>query len=156
MLGKRHEGEARGNVDDRRAALFQQMRQQGRRKANGAEDVRGDNRFRLLEAGRRGPQVLGAGDAGVIDHDVQGGMAARDFRDEGADGGGIGDIERDKCHAGIGAGHFLQGLPAPAGDDDLVAERMKGFRQAAADARAAARDENGVIVGFHRFDGCFG
>ena len=119
------------------------------RKADGAEDVRGHNGFRLLEAGRRGPQILGTADAGVIDHDVQGGMADCYFRDESADGGGVSDIERDGCHPRIGGRHFLQGLLTPAGDDDLVAERMKGLRQAAADAGAAAGDENGVVGEFH-------
>jgi hypothetical protein len=36
-----------------------------------------------------------------------------------------------------------------AGDDDLIAERMKGLSETAADAGAAASNENGVAAEFH-------
>jgi len=110
------------------------MRQQGRRKANGAEDVRGHNRFRLRQAGGRGPEVLGSGDACVMTTTLRAGWWSVISAAKARDSGGIGDIERGGRHARIGTGHFLQGLLTPAGDNDFVAERMKGFRQAAADA----------------------
>jgi hypothetical protein len=37
----------------------------------------------------------------------------------------------------------------PAGDDHLIAERVKGFCKAAADAGAASSDEDGVAGEIH-------
>ena len=48
---------------------------------------------------------------------------------------------------GLAAVVSSRALLAAAGDDDLVAERVEGFGEAAADAGAAAGDEDGVAGG---------
>jgi hypothetical protein len=44
-----------------------------------------------------------------------------------ADFVGVLDVELQRLHAGVGGGGFVQRLPAPPGDDDLVAQFMQLF-----------------------------
>jgi hypothetical protein len=83
------------------------------------------------------------------DQHVQRRKLGGNFRGKGADGRGTLDVQRNGFHAGIGGGGFLQSLLAAARDDHLVAERLKSLRQAPADARAAAGDQNGIASGIH-------
>lgn len=50
--------------------LLHELRQQGRCKANGAEEVGGDRGLGVCEVGL-GEEVFGVHDAGVVDHDVE-------------------------------------------------------------------------------------
>ena len=68
---------------------------------------------------------------------------------EVADGGRVFDVEGEGLHAGIGGNGFVEGMAAATGDDDLVAEGVKGFSESAADAGAAAGDEDGVAGEVH-------
>ena len=69
-------------------------------------------------------------------------------RGEGADGGGILDVEGEGGHAGVGAVVLVERGLAAAGDDDAVAADVESLGEGAADAGAAAGDEEGVA-------GCF-
>lgn|GEM_PF-6150931 len=52
----------------------------------------------------------------------------------GIDAGGIGKIKLDGGHSGIGLDDLVKMGAPSAGDDDLVATRVKRFGEAAADA----------------------
>ena len=93
--------------------------------------------------------VFGAHDAGVVDDDVERGVVSGEFCGEGADAGGVFNVEDGGGHAGVGGGGLVEGLLAATGDDDFVAELVEGLCEAAADAGAAAGDEDGVSGGFH-------
>ena len=49
----------------------------------------------------------------------------------------------------FGRGGFVERFLSAAGDDDLIAEAMESFRQAASDSGAAAGDEDCVISQLH-------
>ena len=74
---------------------------------------------------------------------------SHDILRKGTDGIGIGDIQHNRGHAGVGVGDFAERFFPAAGHDDFVAESVKGFRQPAPDAGTAASDENGILMRFH-------
>ena len=61
---------AGGDSNDSGVRLLHQLRQQGRCKANGAEEVGGDGGLGVGEVGL-GEEVFRVHDAGVVDHDVE-------------------------------------------------------------------------------------
>ncbi|MNL49754.1 hypothetical protein D3C87_1727120 [compost metagenome] len=69
---------------------------------------------------------------------------------ERADAFGVGRVHDHRGHAGIGGRYLIQHILTAAGNDDLVAQPVKRFRQRPADAGAATGDENGVACRFHR------
>ena len=58
-------------------------------------------------------------------------------------------VEHLDGHARMSRGRLVQGLPAPARDDDVVACGVKRFGQASADTRTAARDQDRVACRDH-------
>jgi DNA-binding HxlR family transcriptional regulator len=149
--GQRDEGEAGGDGDDGGVGLLKEVREQRGGEADGAEEVGSDDGLGV--GGVRGLEdVFGAHDAGVVDDDVKRGVVGGELLGEGADAGGVFDVEDGGGHAGVGCDGLVEDLLAAAGDDDLVAEFMEGLCDAAADARAAAGDEDGVSGGFHGGD----
>ena len=130
--GEGQEGEAGGDVDDGGVGLLLEW---GSRAA-----VRrmGPSRLVVTMASASagfglGEEVFGAHDAGVVDDYVEGGVVGRRAGGDFADVGGVFDVELDGAHAGIGGGGLVEDLLAAAGDDDLVAEVVEGFCEAAAD-----------------------
>ena len=59
---------------------------------------------------------------------------------------GVFDVEHRETHAGIDSGSLPQHVLPPAGDDDLIALRVKGFGKSASYTGTAACDENCVIA----------
>jgi hypothetical protein len=49
----------------------------------------------------------------------------------------------------MGGGGLVDGLLAPAGDDDMISEGVEGFRKATANAGAASRDQDCVAGSLH-------
>ena len=94
-------------------------------------------------------KVFGAHDAGVVDDGVEGGEVGDELGGEGADAGGVFDVEHGRRHAGIGGDCFIEHLFAAAGDDDVIAEFVERLGETAADTGAAAGDEDGVASGVH-------
>ena len=94
-------------------------------------------------------EVFRTHDAGVVNDDIEGGEVGDEFLGEGADAGSVFNVECCGGHAGIGGDGVVENLLAAAGDDDLVAEIVKGLCQSAADAGAAASDEDSVAGGLH-------
>ena len=127
--------------------LLLKQREQGRGEADGAEQVGGDDGFGVGEV--RGFEVFGAHDARVLDDDVQGRVVLLHLCREVADAGGVFDIERGGLHAGVRRRRLVEDALAAAGDDDLIAEGVKGFGESATDARAAAGDQDGVAGDIH-------
>ena len=125
------------------------MREQGGGEAEDGEQIGGDDVF-------GGGGVVGAvgevfilHDAGVVDEDVERGEAADEVRGEGGEGVEAGHVEDCGGHARIGCRDFVEQSLAAAGDNDLVAELVKGLCQGAADTGAAAGDEDRVVAGLH-------
>jgi hypothetical protein len=129
--------------------LLEEVRQQRGGEADGAEEVGGDGGIGIGDVSGLGEEVFGAHDAGVVDDDVERGEVCYEFLGEGADAGGVFDVEDRGGHAGVGGDGFVENLFAAACDDDFVAELVEGLREAAADAGTAAGDEDGVAGGFH-------
>jgi len=125
------------------------MRQQRRSKADGAEQIGGDDGLGVRKIGLLLEKVLAAHDAGVVDEDVEGGELSDNLPGKCTDGGAVFDIELERLDARVGGGGFGESAEAAAGDDDLVAESVEGLSEAAANARAAASDEDRVAGGIH-------
>ena len=87
--------------------------------------------------------------AGVVDDNVEFGEALGDRDGSGGDALGVGGVEGDGLDARVGAGGVAKNVFAAAGDDDGIAELVKGFGETSADAGAAAGDEDGVASGLH-------
>jgi hypothetical protein len=62
---------------------------------------------------------------------------------------GFGDIEFDRLHTGVGGDDLVEIGTAAAGNDDLVAARMKGLGKRSPNARSTAGDKNSVAREFH-------
>ena len=118
--GEGDEAEARGDCDDGGVRLLLELREHGCGKADGAEEVGGDDSFGVGGLGFV-EEVFGAHDAGVVDDHVEGREISGDFLAEYADGGRVFNVEGGGGHAGVGGGGFVEDLLAAAGDDDLVA-----------------------------------
>jgi hypothetical protein len=99
--------------------LLHELRQQGRCKANGAEEVGGDGGLGVGEVGL-GEEVFGVHNAGVVDDDVEAGEVGDELCGEGANAGGVFDVEDCGGHAWIGGGGFVKDLLTAAGDDDFI------------------------------------
>jgi hypothetical protein len=59
------------------------------------------------------------------------------------------DVQDRGLHSWIRGDGFFKQLLAPAGDDHLVAERMKGLRECPPDARTPACDQNRISIHLH-------
>ena len=129
--------------------LLLKMREKRRSEANGTEKVGGDDGFGVGQVFGLSEKVFGAHDAGVVDDGVEGGEVGDEIGGEGADAGGVFDVEYDGGHAGIGGDCFIEHLFAAAGDDDVIAEFVEGFGETAADTGAAAGDEDRISSGVH-------
>jgi hypothetical protein len=125
-----------------------EVRQQGRRHAHRAEHVGGHGRHRHRVINVAGGVVKGH-DAGIVEQHIQPGKILGQLRRHRLDLLRVLDVQFHAVHARVGLGHLVQQGFAPAADDDLVAEPMKGFGDAAADAGCASGDEDGVAAGFH-------
>ena len=147
--GHGDEGQAGGDGEDGGVGLLLKLWEQGRGKADGAEEVGGDDGLGVGEVFWLSQEVFGAHDAGVVDDGVEGGMVDGELRGDLADVGGVFDVEDDGGHTGVGGGGVVEDLLAAAGDDDFVSELVEGFCEAAADSGAAAGDEDRVSGGFH-------
>jgi len=79
-----------------------------------------------------------------MNDDVECGEVGGEFLGEGADAGGVFDIEDGGGHARVGGDGVVEYVLAAAGYDDFVAERVEGLCEAATDTGAAAGDEDGV------------
>ncbi len=77
------------------------------------------------------------------------GEVGDEFCGEGADAGGVFDVEYGGRHAWVGGDGFVEDLLAATGDDDVIAKLVEGLCEAAADSGAAAGDEDGVSRGVH-------
>ena len=150
--GQGDEGQAGGDGQDARVGLLYKVREQGGGEADGAEEVGGDGGFGVAEVPGLGEDVFGAHDAGVEDDGVESGEVGDELCGEGADAGGVFDVEDGGGHAGVGGGGLVEELFAAASDDDFVAELVEGLCEAAADTGAAAGDEDRVSGGFHGGD----
>ena len=117
----RHGDKSKAGRDgnDSGVRLLQELRQQGRCKAHGAEEIGGDDGLSVGEVSL-GEEVFGAHDAGVVDHDVEGGEVGDELCGKGANAGGVFDVEDCGGHAWIGGGGFVQDLLTAAGDDDFI------------------------------------
>ena len=123
--------------------------EQGRGKTDGTEEIGGDDGFGVGEIGLLGEELFSTHDSGVVDEDVEGGELGSCVGGEGADGGGVFDVEGEGLHAGVCGNGSVEDMLASAGDDDLVAEGEEGFCESAADSGAAAGDEDGVAGKVH-------
>ena len=127
--------------------LLDEQRKQSGVQTHRSEQVGSDDGFRISEIRRL--EVFGAHDAGIVDDDVERWILGRQPRRQGLDAADVIDVELQRPHAGILRHDAFELRPAAAGDDDLVAERVKRFGQPAADAGAAAGDQNGVAGHVH-------
>lgn len=134
--------------NDSGARLLHELRQQGRCKADGAEEIGGNGGLGVGEVSL-GKEVLRTHDAGVVDDNVEAGEVGDQLCGEGANAVGVFDVEDRGGHAWVGGGGFVKELLTAAGDDDFISQLVEGLREAAADARAAAGDENTVAGDFH-------
>ena len=98
-----------------------------------AEEVRLDEP-RSLTVIERGGRIVQGGGAGVVDHDVEVGMARDDHSDRGGDALRVGDVESDDVDAGALPGDVSKNALPPPGDNDGVASVVQGFGEGAADA----------------------
>ena len=116
---------------------------QRRSKPDRTQQIGGDLRYgvRYITA----CNVLDALDAGVVDHDIDVGMAIGQFLDEPVDVGWIGQVQRQVVHAGVDAGDAFQESLAAAGNHDLIAQSVHGFGKSAANAASSAGHHDGVV-----------
>jgi hypothetical protein len=146
--GHGDEGETGGDGHDGGMGLLEEVREQRGGEADGAEKIGGDDGLGV--GGVRGlEEVFGAHDAGVMDDDVERREVGGELLGEGADAGGVFDVQGGGGHAWVGGYGLVEDLLAATGDDDFVAELVEGLGEAAADAGAAAGDKDGVSGGFH-------
>ena len=144
----RDEAEHGAGIGDDGVVLALQVLDQGRRHADRPHQIgvhRIDQQLVVDPAG--GP--VGQHDAGVVDQHVEIGMVGDQPGCHGVDAGGIGDIEFDRLHAGVGGDDLVEMGPAAAGNDHLVAALVKSLGERPADAGRSAGDENGVACEFH-------
>jgi len=130
--------------------LLFKMRKESRGEADGAEKIGGDDRLAIDEIFGLGEQVFEAHDAGALDDCVEGWKVGDELGGKGANAECILDVEDGGGHTRVRGDGVVEELFATAGDDDLVAQCVEGFREAAADTGAAASDKDRVTGGVHR------
>src|SRR5277367_2885482 len=112
--GQGDEAEAGGNGHDSGVWLFPEVRQQRGGEADRAEEIGGDDGLGVGGVGLV-EEVFGTHDAGVVNDDVEGGEVRGEFLREGADAGGVLDVEDCGGNAWVGGGGFVEDLFAASG-----------------------------------------
>jgi len=145
---QRHEGEAGGDVDDRRVRLAAQMIDQRVGQADRAEHVDRQRGFRVGQVAAAG-QILELHDAGIVEQDVERREVGDDPLGKGVNRCSVLDVERDGMDTLPAGCRAVQRVLAAAGDDDGVAAIVETMGERFADAAAAAGHQNGVATGLH-------
>ena len=146
--GHRHIAKARGNGDNRRRVLRQQMIDQRVGQPDRAKQIGGN---RGLGIGQVAPRVerFKPHDPGIVDDHVERGECGQHILDKSLDRDRVVDIEHHRVHVGPSGDRRVQRLDPTPGDDYGVAQIVQPLGQRGTDAAAAAGDENGVAVGLH-------
>ena len=126
------------------------MRQKSCCQTDGTEEVGGYDGFSIGKITLLRLEIFRPHNSRIINQDIQLGMVGGNLLGKGRNGIGILDVECDGGHAGIGVCGFVQDLLATSGDNDFIAESIKSFGEATANAGTAARDENGIVSKLHR------
>jgi hypothetical protein len=131
--GHWQEGQAGGDVDDGCTRLLEQMRQKSRSKADGPEQIGGDDGFGVVKAGLLCEEIFATHDACVIDKDIQTGECGNHAGCETENNRLFFNIELESIHAGVAGDGLIEHGLAPPGDNHLIAKGMEGLCQSAAD-----------------------
>jgi hypothetical protein len=110
---------------------------------------RTSDRLRVCKVFGLSQEVFEAHDAGAVDDGVEGWQIVDQLDGKGANANGILDVKDGGGHTRVRGDGVVEELFATVSDDDLGAEFMEGFREAATYTGAAARDKDRVISAIH-------
>jgi hypothetical protein len=85
----------------------------------------------------------------VSDDAVQLGKLRGYLRGHRAQAVTMGNVQREPTHPSIGGANFSQRPLAASGDNNAIAAFVKGFRESATNAGAAARNKDCLTSHFH-------
>src|SRR5438445_11667522 len=140
----RQEGQAGCGGDDRGGSLLHEGREQAGGEVKHADDVGLDDGPRHGKIDGVGGEVLGPGDPGVVDENVEVRELFLHLAGEGIDRARVFDVESHAAHAGVGGGDLVEESLTAAGDDDLIVASMENLGEGAADTAGTASDDDSV------------